>query len=41
VIGGTPSKTVLIRASGPALTAFGVPATLPDPQLQIHRGNGD
>lgn len=35
VIGGTTSKTVLIRASGPALDAFSVPGTLPDPQLQL------
>jgi hypothetical protein len=35
VIGGSTSRTVLIRASGPALVPFGVPGTLPDPQLQI------
>jgi hypothetical protein len=35
VIGGATSKTVLVRASGPALTAFGVPGTLSDPQLQL------
>ena len=37
-IGGTTSRTVLIRASGPALIPFGVPGTLPDPQLQLFSG---
>lgn len=36
VIGGETSKTVLIRASGPALAQFGVPGTLPDPELQLY-----
>ena len=35
VIGGSTSKTVLVRASGPALTAFNVAGTLADPQLKI------
>jgi hypothetical protein len=39
-IGGSTSKTVLIRASGPALTTFGVPGTLPDPQLQLFNSSG-
>ena len=34
VIGGAP-KTVLIRAIGPGLGAFGVPNTLPDPFLTL------
>jgi hypothetical protein len=34
-IGGTTSETVLIRASGPALTQFGVGGVLPDPQLVL------
>jgi hypothetical protein len=38
VIGGTTSRTVLIRASGPALIPFGVTGTLPDPQLQLFSG---
>jgi hypothetical protein len=38
-IGGSTSRTVLIRASGPALVPFGVPATLPDPQLQLYSGS--
>jgi alpha-L-arabinofuranosidase len=37
-IGGGTSKTVLIRASGPALAPFGVTGTLPDPQLQLYSG---
>ena len=35
VIGGTTAKTVLIRASGPALAPFGVSGTLQDPELQL------
>ncbi len=37
VIGGTTAKTVLIRASGPALglAPFSVPGVLPDPQLTL------
>lgn len=38
VIGGSTSKTVLIRASGPALIPFGLTGTLPDPLLQLHSG---
>jgi hypothetical protein len=33
--GGSGQLPVLIRASGPALVQFGVPGTLPDPQLQL------
>jgi arabinogalactan endo-1,4-beta-galactosidase len=38
VIGGSTSKTVLIRASGPALAPLGVAGTLPDPLLQLFNG---
>jgi hypothetical protein len=38
-IGGSSAKTVLIRASGPALDQFGVPATLPDPTLTLYRSD--
>jgi len=38
VIGGATAKTVLIRASGPALDAFGVSGTLADPKLQLYSG---
>ena len=36
VVGGSTSKTVLIRATGPALALLGVTGTLPDPQLALH-----
>jgi hypothetical protein len=39
VIGGSTSRTVLIRASGPALIPFGVPGTLADPRLQLFSGS--
>ena len=38
-IGGSTSRTVLVRASGPALVPFGVPGTLPDPLLQLYSGS--
>jgi len=34
-IGGQTAKTVLIRASGPALSALGISGTLADPQVQL------
>ncbi len=34
------TEPVLIRASGPALVQFGVPGTLPDPQLQLFSSAG-
>lgn len=39
VISGTTSKTVLIRASGPALIPFGLSGTLSDPLLQLFGSN--
>ncbi|HEY1764484.1 MAG TPA: hypothetical protein VGF85_06145 [Opitutaceae bacterium] len=39
VIGGSTARTVLIRASGPALAGFGVAGTIPDPQLQLFSGS--
>lgn len=41
VVGGSTPKTVLVRASGPALAAspFNVPGTLADPQLQLYSGS--
>jgi Immunoglobulin domain len=39
VIGGLTSKTVLIRASGPALAQYGVSGTLADPYLEVHDQN--
>lgn len=41
VIGGTTSKTLLIRGAGPALAVFGVSDALVDPQLRLYRANGD
>ncbi len=38
VIGGTTARTVLIRAIGPTLSAFGVTGTLVDPRLQLFSG---
>jgi hypothetical protein len=35
VVGGATSKTVLIRALGPALSAFGVSSPVPDPQVTL------
>ncbi len=39
VIGGSTARTVLVRASGPALVPFGVAGTLPDPELQLFSGS--
>ena len=39
VISGSTSKTVLIRASGPALTTYGVQNVMPDPQLSVFSGS--
>jgi len=40
VIGGTTSKTVLIRAIGPSLAQFGVSGELSDPVLELHDETG-
>lgn len=39
VIDGNTPKTVLVRAIGPTLAAFGVTGVLNDPQLVLNRGN--
>lgn len=39
VIGGSAAATVLVRASGPALAAFGIGNFLPDPELQLYSGS--
>jgi hypothetical protein len=36
VVGGATAETVLVRASGPALSAFGLQGVLPDPQIALH-----
>ena len=40
VVGGTGSKTVLIRAIGPTLGLFGVPGVLADPRLELYAAGG-
>ena len=40
VVSGGSARTVLIRASGPALIPFGVPALLPDPTVQLWATGG-
>jgi Immunoglobulin domain len=37
--GGAGNEPLLARASGPALAAFNVTGTLPDPQLQLYNGS--
>lgn len=39
-IGGSTARTVLIRASGPALIPLGVTGTLPDPQVVLFNSAG-
>jgi len=39
VLSGTQARRVLIRAIGPALSAFGVTGALADPVLTVYRGN--
>lgn len=38
VITGSSPKPVMIRATGPALAAFGLGGTLPNPKLELYRG---
>jgi hypothetical protein len=38
VIGGDTARTVLVRALGPGLAAFGVSGAMPDPQLALFSG---
>jgi len=40
VIAGSQPKRVLVRASGPALSKFGVSGVLSDPELTIYRSDG-
>lgn len=37
---GTAAKSILIRAVGPTLSAFGIPGALSDPLLQVYSANG-
>lgn len=38
-LGGSTARTLLLRAAGPSLTAFGVTEALPDPWLQLFSGS--
>jgi len=38
VVGGSASKTVMIRGIGPALTGFGLSGVMSDPLLSLHSG---
>jgi len=40
ILGGMESKSILVRAIGPSLTAFGVPNALSNPTLELRDGNG-
>ncbi|HKP02524.1 MAG TPA: peptidylprolyl isomerase [Chthoniobacterales bacterium] len=40
IMGGTEPKQILVRATGPSLTAFGVPNALADPILELRDMNG-
>ena len=40
IIGGTGPKTVVVRARGPSLAAFGVAGVLANPLLQLFRADG-
>ena len=39
IISGATAKTVLIRARGPSLTAFGVPGALANPTVSLYSGS--
>jgi hypothetical protein len=41
IIGGTDPTSVLVRALGPSLGAFGITSPIPDPVLDLRDGNGD
>ena len=40
ILGGTESKTILVRAIGPSLTGFGVPNALTNPTLELRNAQG-
>jgi hypothetical protein len=39
IIGGSSAKTVLVRARGPSLAAYGIPNTLANPSLRLVRSS--
>ena len=40
IVQGSQSKRVIVRAIGPELIPYGIPATLADPTLELHDGSG-
>ena len=40
IIGGSDSTSVIVRALGPSLAAFGIANPLPNPALEIYDSNG-
>ena len=40
ILGGSESKTILVRAIGPSLTPFGIPNALANPTLDFFNGQG-
>ena len=40
IIGGTQSKTVVVRGIGPSLSAVGITHPLNDPLVELHNGSG-
>lgn len=40
IVGGSQTRTVLVRAIGPSLMALGVPNALPDPTLDLKNSSG-
>jgi uncharacterized protein GlcG (DUF336 family) len=40
IVQGTAPKSVIVRAIGPELSAFGIPNALADPTLELHNGTG-
>ena len=40
ILGGTAPASIIIRAIGPSLAAFGVTGVLPDPALELHDKDG-
>ena len=40
IVQGTGPKSVIVRAIGPQLSAFGIPNALADPTLELHNGTG-
>src|SRR5207237_3726868 len=40
IVRGDMPATVIVRATGPSLTQYGVPNALQDPTLELHDGSG-